>query len=80
MQNTSLERVSVERFYRLVFMDDLKFYGNSEKEAEKLSSFKAERYFQRILLWSLLHASVHISQLKPEHLLVLVEWRINTKA
>ena len=37
MQDTNLERVN-----HLLFMDDLKLYGNTEKEAERLTPFSKD--------------------------------------
>ena len=38
MQDTNLERVSKKQINYLLFMDDFKLYGNSDREAERLTN------------------------------------------
>ena len=49
MQAINLERVSTKRSIIFVFMDDLKAYKNSRKEAETQKPLES---FQKILLWN----------------------------
>lgn len=75
MQDANLERVSKKQINHLLFMDDFKLYGNSEREAERLTN--TVRIFSKdIDLEFRLCKCAHVT-IKAGNLLVLVEWNFS---